>query len=91
MAKARPKHKNTGDATGGGNAGGDKSPEGTNAAAPGSPPETDDDVKRRFREALDRKRETHAETNGEGSRGSSKIRGTHGAAGHQRQFRRKSG
>ncbi|MGK5639918.1 DUF5302 domain-containing protein [Streptomyces sp. URMC 126] len=52
----------------------------------------EDDVKRRFREALDRKRGKSAE-GGAGARtqDGSKIHGTHGKAGGQRSFRRKSG
>ncbi|MBO2452649.1 DUF5302 domain-containing protein [Actinomadura barringtoniae] len=51
----------------------------------------EDDVKRKFREALERKRGA-AEGHGNGSgKSSSKVRGTHGRADHQRQFRRKSG
>jgi Family of unknown function (DUF5302) len=50
-----------------------------------------DEVKRKFREALDRKREVHAEGSGAGGRDSSKIHGTHDRAGGRRSFRRKSG
>ncbi|MEU5419101.1 DUF5302 domain-containing protein [Streptomyces sp. NPDC001407] len=57
-------------------------------------PETgaEDDVKRKFREALERKRGQSAEgaANGQ-SRDGSKIHGTHGKEGGQRSFRRKSG
>ncbi|GAA0489002.1 DUF5302 domain-containing protein [Streptomyces stramineus] len=57
-------------------------------------PENDsaEDVKRKFREALDRKRGQSAEggSGGQGRDGS-KIHGTHGKAGGQRSFRRKSG
>ncbi|MFI9202479.1 DUF5302 domain-containing protein [Streptomyces sp. NPDC053048] len=54
--------------------------------------EDDDDVKRKFREALDRKRGKSADgsVNGQ-NRDGSKIHGTHGKAGGQRSFRRKSG
>lgn len=56
------------------------------------PAPAEDDVKRRFREALDRKHQANTDSAGEGgARNGSKIRGTHGAASHQRQFRRKSG
>ncbi|GAA3075910.1 hypothetical protein VR41_03795 [Streptomyces sp. NRRL B-1568] len=52
----------------------------------------EDDVKRKFREALDRKRSHASEANASGqSRDGSKIHGTHGKAGGQRSFRRKSG
>jgi hypothetical protein len=50
-----------------------------------------DEVKRKFREALDRKREIHAEGSGKGGQDSGKIQGAHGPARHDRQFRRKSG
>ncbi|MBG6090338.1 DUF5302 domain-containing protein [Actinomadura viridis] len=52
---------------------------------------TEDEVKRRFREALERKRGAAREKNAGGGKDSSKVRGTHGRADHQRQFRRKSG
>lgn len=52
----------------------------------------EDDVKRKFRAALDRKQEMHTDSAGENAgRNGSKIRGAHGTAAHQRQFRRKSG
>jgi hypothetical protein len=66
------------------------------AATPGDPaPAKDqaaDDVKRRFREALDRKRGRSADaaTGADGAE-HAKVHGTHGPAQHQRQFRRKSG
>lgn len=50
-----------------------------------------DEVKRKFREALDRKREIHSEGQGKGGRDSGKIHGAHGPAGGRRSFRRKSG
>jgi len=50
-----------------------------------------DEVKRKFREALDRKREAHAEGQGNGGRDSGKIHGAHGPAASRRSFRRKSG
>jgi hypothetical protein len=50
-----------------------------------------DEVKRKFREALDRKREIHASGSGQGGRDNSKIHGAHGPASGRRQFRRKSG
>lgn len=50
-----------------------------------------DEVKRKFREALDRKRQIHAEGSGQGGHDSSKIHGAHGPAGGRRSFRRKSG
>ncbi|GIH26507.1 hypothetical protein Aph01nite_48170 [Acrocarpospora phusangensis] len=52
----------------------------------------EDELKRKFREALERKRQTQADRNAKGGgKGSSKIHGTHGAAGGKRSFRRKSG
>lgn len=54
--------------------------------------EQEDDVKRRFREALERKRNPHGDAHGGGGgKNSSKIRGAHGPASHQKSFRRKSG
>lgn len=50
-----------------------------------------DEVKRKFREALDRKREAHADGQGRGGQDSGKIHGAHGPAGGRRSFRRKSG
>ncbi|MEV7966434.1 DUF5302 domain-containing protein [Sphaerisporangium sp. NPDC088356] len=58
-------------------------------------PETespDDELKRKFREALERKRQGQAETNGNGrGKDASKIHGAHGPVGGKRSFRRKSG
>ena len=50
-----------------------------------------DEVKRKFREALDRKREIHAEGQGKGGHDQGKIHGAQGPAGGRRSFRRKSG
>jgi Family of unknown function (DUF5302) len=70
----------------------------TDTAGPQDAPEndtaegTEDEVKRRFREALERKRGQSADAaSGGRSRDGSKIHGTHGKAGGQRSFRRKSG
>ena len=52
--------------------------------------ESSDDVKTKYREALERKRKQNAPGNGDGH-DDGKIHGTHGAAGGQRTFRRKSG
>jgi hypothetical protein len=51
-----------------------------------------DELKRRFREALDRKhnRESEAGASGDG-KDPSKVHGTHGPAASRRAFRRKSG
>jgi Family of unknown function (DUF5302) len=48
-----------------------------------------DELKRKFREALDRKRSTHAST--EGAQETGKVHGSHGPAVSRRSFRRKSG
>ena len=50
-----------------------------------------DDVKAKFREALDRKHQVHAEGQGKGSHESGKVGGAHGPAASRRNFRRKSG
>ena len=52
-----------------------------------------DDVKRRFKEALDRKqgRASDATTAGDGGDHAKVHGGAHGPASQQRQFRRKSG
>ncbi|MGH3239544.1 MAG: DUF5302 domain-containing protein [Spirillospora sp.] len=57
----------------------------------GEPEDGEDDVKRRFREALERKRGAADKNTGAAGRGGSKVRGKHDRADHQRQFRRKSG
>jgi len=52
--------------------------------------ETDfDELKRKFREALDRKRDSHASA--EGAHETGKVHGSHGPAVSRRSFRRKSG
>ena len=50
-----------------------------------------DEVKRKFREALDRKRQANAEGQGRGGQDTGKIHGAHGPAASRRSFRRKSG
>ncbi|MBM7090534.1 DUF5302 domain-containing protein [Streptomyces sp. NPDC012461] len=71
--------------------------EGSEPAAPGTPPLEPDgdgtyDLKRKFREALERKRGTQAKTAESGAGpNASKVRGAHGPAANQRSFRRKSG
>ncbi|HEX2315080.1 MAG TPA: DUF5302 domain-containing protein [Thermomonospora sp.] len=52
-----------------------------------------DDMKRKFREALERKQGAHTDGgNGSGGKGPSKVHGgAHGPAKGQRTFRRKSG
>jgi hypothetical protein len=70
-------------------------PEGSAEVAAEHPAEAQspaDDVKRKFREALDRKTGQQADAAAAGGSGeSSKIHGTHGKSGGQRDFRRKSG
>ena len=60
------------------------------AAEDGAKPDIDD-VKAKFREALDRKRQVHAEGQGKGGHESGKVSGAHGPAASRRNFRRKSG
>lgn len=50
-----------------------------------------DEMKRKFREALDRKREQHAHANAEGAQATGKVHDAHGPASSRRSFRRKSG
>jgi hypothetical protein len=50
-----------------------------------------DETKRKFREALERKNQTHSEGQDKGGRDGSKINGAHGPAASRRSFRRKSG
>jgi hypothetical protein len=57
---------------------------------PGAPPDLDE-TKRKFREALDRKRGAHAAGNAEGTQETGKVHGSHGPAASRRSFRRKSG
>lgn len=55
-------------------------------------PEAEDDVKRKFREALERKRGASRSAGASGGGpDQSKIHGAHGRAGGAREFRRKSG
>jgi|SRR6266446_2233089 hypothetical protein len=49
------------------------------------------EVKRKFREALERKRGAHASGNAEGTQDTGKVHGSHGPAASRRSFRRKSG
>ena len=48
-----------------------------------------DELKRKFREALERKRSTHASA--EGAQDTGKVHGSHGPPVSRRSFRRKSG
>lgn len=73
------------------------SPEGSESAADAetSPlaPEGDGnhDLKRKFREALERKRGAQAARDAAANPDASKVRAAHGPAASQRSFRRKSG
>jgi len=50
-----------------------------------------DEMKRKFREALERKRGAQAGANAEGAQETGKVHGSHGPAATRRSFRRKSG
>ena len=50
-----------------------------------------EDMKRKFREALERKRGAQAGANAEGAQETGKVHGSHGPAPTRRSFRRKSG
>ena len=57
-----------------------------------NPESGESDVKRKFREALERKQNTHADSElAQGTGGNGKGAGPHGPAHTQRTFRRKSG
>jgi hypothetical protein len=60
-------------------------------AVSGSAPEEMDDLKRKFREALDRKKDRHATGNTDGAQATGKVHDAHGPASSRRSFRRKSG
>ena len=65
-------------------------PQAADAAAEEAPAKPDlDETKRKFREALERKRRTHATA--EGADHTGKVHGSHGPAASRRSFRRKSG
>jgi Family of unknown function (DUF5302) len=73
-------------------------PAGPAAQAGDKPPASDlpdtakadlEELKRKFREALERKRGTHATA--EGAQDTGKVHGSHGPAASRREFRRKSG
>lgn len=61
-------------------------PETTEASDP-----AEDDVKRKFREALQRKNHRTQSGHGGDADGGSKVHEAHGPAGAKREFRRKSG
>jgi len=54
-------------------------------------PTSAEEQKRKFREALERKKQNAQNRPGGHLDGESAIHGTHGAAGNKREFRRKSG
>jgi Family of unknown function (DUF5302) len=55
-------------------------------------PEDDDEAKRKFRDALERKRTRETSTAaGAGSRDGGKVQGAHGPASSRRSFRRRGG
>jgi hypothetical protein len=58
--------------------------------APAAKPDLDE-VKRKFREALDAKHQARSERNAAGGRDAGRVHGTQGPAGGKRSFRRKSG
>jgi hypothetical protein len=54
--------------------------------------EEEKEMKRRFREALERQRAEQAEANAaRGGKDAGKVQGAHGPAGSRRSFRRKTG
>ena len=59
--------------------------------SPSPEDEAQDDLKRKFREALARKRGVQADAALTASTNTSKVHGAHGPAASQRSFRRKSG
>lgn len=65
-------------------------PAGAGPAGDGAKPDLDE-VKRKFRAALDAKHEVHSEGSSGGGRDAGRIHGARGAAGGRRTFRRKSG
>ena len=62
----------------------------SSVAEPGGEP-AGDDVKARFRDALERKKGRHADGVGGSGPNSGKVSDVHSRAGGKRQFRRKSG
>jgi hypothetical protein len=58
----------------------------------GSGEDSEEEMKRRFREALERKRAEQADANAaRGGKDAGKVQGVHGPAGNRRSFRRKTG
>ncbi len=61
-------------------------------AAPERDGSEDDEMKRKFREALERKRAKQANANAaRGGEDAGKVHGAHGPAGNRRSFRRRTG
>jgi Family of unknown function (DUF5302) len=53
---------------------------------------SEEEMKRKFREALERKRAEQADANAaRGGKDAGKVHGTHGPAGSRRSFRRRTG
>lgn len=67
-----------------------QTPNTDNSEATGSTAASEE-TKRKFREALERKKQRSAGTGTDHLDGESAISSTHGPATHQREFRRKSG
>ena len=71
---------------------GDAAPGAESAEDEAGAERAEDEMKRKFREALDRKRGQHDEHNRtQNGRGGGKVQGAHGPAQSKRAFRRKSG
>jgi hypothetical protein len=82
----------SGDAKPGDAAPGDAAPAPESAEDEAGAERAEDEMKRKFREALDRKRGQHDEHNRtQNGKGSGKVQGAHGPAQSKRSFRRKSG
>lgn len=70
----------------------DAAPGAESAEDEAEPERPEDEMKRKFRAALDRKRGQQAERNREqNGKGGGKVQGAHGPAQSRRSFRRKSG
>ncbi len=61
------------------------------AGKPGGDGADFEEMKRKFREALERKRDAQAGASAEGAHETGKVHGSHGPASVRRSFRRKSG
>jgi hypothetical protein len=76
---------------GGAEAPGDAGEHDGGEADPGAAKADLSEVKRKFREALERKRGAQASAGADGAQGTGKVHGSHGPAASRRSFRRKSG